>query len=331
MAARRRDRSPDSIIAQRDAPMLSQAKSPEEKIEGLPQSDESSERQPTARERAATWMVRAVVALTCLAPVATPALADAVVARAWARALRCPLVNHCLFEAALATWGFFQAIAFYQFLDSTEAARRWRFDRSAPVPYATSSDSRRGGLEAGLYLGGVALYHAFKAKAPPAAAPPTAARLLGELAAGIFCYDLLFYGIHRAFHARRAPAWLRRLHAEHHRREDGGALRARETTHHSLVDGFLQVLCNVLVQRRSLPLFSGAPKHDLSRCLHNVVVTYMLVEIHSGYDAPWCMHNVAPGLFGGAKAHEHHHKHGTACFHEFLRWIDVLLGSALPP
>ena len=57
----------------------------------------------------------------------------------------------------------------------------------------------------------------------------------------------------------------------------------------------------------------------------------MLVEIHSGYDAPWCMHNVAPGLFGGAKAHEHHHKHGTACFHEFLRWIDVLLGPALPP
>ena len=43
--------------------MLSQAKSPEEKIERLPQSDQSSERQPTARERAATWIVRAVVAL----------------------------------------------------------------------------------------------------------------------------------------------------------------------------------------------------------------------------------------------------------------------------
>ena len=49
----------------------------------------------------------------------------------------------------------------------------------------------------------------------------------------------------------------------------------------------------------------------------------MLVEIHSGYDAPWSMHNVAPRLFGGAASHEMHHRTGTARYHEFFRYLDV--------
>ena len=78
-------------------------------------------------------------------------------------------------------------------------------------------------------------------------APPAARRFLGELVAGVAAYDFLFYWIHRAFHHRRAPAWFRRLHAEHHRADKslgGTALRARETTHHTLIDGFLQVAVN---------------------------------------------------------------------------------------
>ena len=80
-----------------------------------------------------------------------------------------------------------------------------------------------------------------------------------------------FYGVHRAFH--RGPPWLRALHAEHHRSDKslgGDGLRARETTHHSFVDGFVQVAVNVLVQNISF-VYAG-PKHDLSRFAHNLLV-----------------------------------------------------------
>ena len=82
-----------------------------------------------------------------------------------------------------------------------------------------------------------------------------------------------------------------------------------------------------------MPFVLRARKHDLSRFLHNLVVTYMLVEIHSGYDAPWSMHRVCPAVFGGARAHELHHRHGAVCYHEFFKYMDVLLGcdaSAAP-
>ena len=281
-----------------------------------------------------TWLVRGAWIVAGAAAVAAPRVADAAVARCWAYVLSFRIAHHCLFEASLATWGFFQAIAFFQLLDSLgSVSRRWRFDGAAPVPYGRSSDSQRGGLEAGMYIGGVLAFHAVKRKAPLAVEPPTLGRVAGEVAAGIVAYDLLFYWIHRFFHWKGAPSFLRRLHGEHHKRPEpslgGSALRARETTHHSLADGFLQVACNVLVQQHSVPFFFTSKKHDLSRFLHNIVVTYMLVEIHSGYDAPFSMHNVWPWVFGGARAHEHHHRTGTACYHEFFRYLDVILGSDL--
>lgn len=314
-----RDRSPDSVID----------RSPD------------SSRMPAARK---CWGfalgvagVRVFCGVVFIAPFLAPAASDAFVAALYRRIYGLRVVHLCMFEAGLSTFGFFQAIALYQCLDALgPVTRRFRVDGAAPVPYGKSSDSARGGLEAGLYLLGVALYHVGKAKAPLDPAAPTSRRLLGEVCAGIFLYDFLFYWIHRAFHAERAPTWLRRLHRTHHHPIGdlgGTALRARETTHHSLFDGFCQVACNVAVQQVAVPFLVPTRKHDLSRFLHNLVVTYMLVEIHSGYDAPWSMHNVCPFLFGGARSHELHHKHGTVCYGEFFRYMDVLLGcdaSAAP-
>ena len=54
-------------------------------------------------------------------------------------------------------------------------------------------------------------------------------------------------------------------------------------------------------------------KDPLSRALHNLMVTYLLTEAHSGYDLPFMSHRLFPGVFGGPVAHEQHHQQGGGC------------------
>jgi len=71
-------------------------------------------------------------------------------------------------------------------------------------------------------------------------------------------------------------------------------------------------------------------KDPLSRALHNLMVTYLLTEAHSGYDLPFMSHRLFPRVFGGAPRHELHHQHGNVYFHQFFMWIDDLAGFTLP-
>ena len=89
------------------------------------------------------------------------------------------------------------------------------------------------------------------------------------------------------------------------------------------MDSALQVIVNIVVQNCSLPFFGR--KHLFSRLLHNVVITYMLTEIHAGYDGFWSMHNLLPWLIGGAKRHEVHHGCGNQYFQQFFMYLDDLL------
>ena len=292
---------------------------------------------PSRAENAITWCARgAVVATVACAAAGGPA--DAAVAWAWRRLLAMPATHNCMCEALVATASFWAWITLYQLLDTVDAlARRFRLDRAPAKPFA-ENHSARGAVEAGVYVGAVALFHLARARAPLERAPPTAARLVFELAFGLIAYDGAFFFLHRLLHARRAPRWLRRAHRAHHGGDDaaaaaGGALRASATTHHSLLDGTLQVVVNVLVQQRAPCWARGRrwpglrAKHDLARLWHNVAVTYMLVECHSGWDAPWGMHRVAPGLLGGAPAHERHHAGGDVCFAQFSTYLDRLCGT----
>jgi len=134
---------------------------------------------------------------------------------------------------------------------------------AAQVPFSKSSDSARGSFEAFIYLAGILAYHAtLRTKPALAVEPPTGQRFLGELIMGVVAYDFAFYWLHRAFHHKSAPAWFRRLHFEHHRADKslgGTGLRARETTHHTFLDGFAQVAVNVLVQQ-SAPRGGAEPR-----------------------------------------------------------------------
>ena len=176
------------------------------------------------------------------------------------------------------------------------------------------------------YVGSIFVFHLFVQKPPLPADPPTALRFFTELAFGIVAYDLLFAPIHRSLHSPRSPYWWRKLHRTYHEaRPDerkGHSLVALETVQHSYADGALQVATNVLVQRLAIwpCLFAGAllPKHPLSRIAHNILVTYLLAEAHSGYDLPWMTHRAWPAIFGGARAHDKHHVQGAPNYHQFF-------------
>jgi len=120
--------------------------------------------------------------------------------------------------------------------------------------------------------------------------------LLCEVVTGIILYDALFFFVHWLMHE---TPWLRTFHMRHHD-SLANILEARDVLRHSLVDGSLQVACNILVQQRT-PW--GYKKSRLARVLHNIVVTWMLTESHTSSPVPfiwrrWCV---------GVREHRMHH------------------------
>ena len=104
------------------------------------------------------------------------------------------------------------------------------------------------------------------------------------------------------------------------------AHNACETVQNSYLDAGIQVMINIFVQNIS-PWGFGC-KHPLSRAAHNLMVTYLLSEAHSGYDLPFQSHRLFPAIFGGSVRHEEHHQRGSVCFHQFFKYLDDSTGAA---
>ena len=101
-------------------------------------------------------------------------------------------------------------------------------------------------------------------------------------------------------------------------------VKAHHTLDHSLVDGTLQVLANILAQRRG-PF--GA-KSWLARLAHNVVVTYLLTDSHA--DTPYRLCDRFPGILKGAAKHRDHHAHAGPPYQQFFGFMDDLFSPAPP-
>lgn len=151
----------------------------------------------------------------------------------------------------------------------------------------------------------------------------SAAKLVAEVVAGLVAYDFVFFWLHMGMHL--LPRVGRAVgHSQHHdfdgKRGGGGAASesAFRTVNHSLVDGSLQVLTNILVQRHT-PW--GSPKLTLARWLHNVVATCMLVEAHTTAPRP----RVFRRLFVGVRDHHLHHRHRGAPYQQFFGHLDSAL------
>jgi sterol desaturase/sphingolipid hydroxylase (fatty acid hydroxylase superfamily) len=122
--------------------------------------------------------------------------------------------------------------------------------------------------------------------------------LLTEVVTGIILYDAIFFFVHWAMH--EIP-YLRTWHARHHDRPEG-TLECRDTLRHGIMDGSLQVLINILVQRQN-PWCGGAAKSRLARAMHNIIVIWMLTESHTNSPVPYIWRR----WFVGVREHRLHH------------------------
>ncbi|KAJ1618571.1 hypothetical protein T492DRAFT_1091589 [Pavlovales sp. CCMP2436] len=237
------------------------------------------------------------------------------IAAVWAFIYALPLAHAAMAEALLATLAFAVWIALYRVADRMPALRHLRFAGAKAV--RRQDAARRNSWVMGLgYLFAIWLLHCVKTKPPLHVAPPSARRLGVEVACGILAYDVLEFCMHLLVHRCQRVA---NIHSVHHAQ---ARLNAFAVLSHSPLDAFQQVALNVLVQNLS----PWPTKHSLSRFVHNLLITYMLTEIHAGYDGPWCMHRVWPWLFGGAARHEVHHRNGDVYYAEFFKGLDDLFG-----
>lgn len=122
------------------------------------------------------------------------------------------------------------------------------------------------------------------------------AYLLTEVVTGIVLYDAIFFFVHWSMH--EIP-YLRTWHARHHDRPEG-TLECRDTLRHGIMDGSLQVLINILVQRQN-PW--GAAKSRLARAMHNMILIWMLTESHTVSPVPYIWRR----WFVGVREHRLHH------------------------
>lgn len=121
------------------------------------------------------------------------------------------------------------------------------------------------------------------------------AYLIAEVISGILLYDAIFFFIHWAFHEIPALRW---IHQRHHQYE--GTIESRDVLRHSLLDGGLQVVVNIIVQRYT-PW--GTAKSRVARALHNIIVVWMLTESHSAAPRPYIWRR----YFVGVREHREHH------------------------
>jgi len=272
--------------------------------------------------------VRAMPILTTVAYLYDPVPLDNLVANIYSAIYNWDVAQVPLFEAEEAVFGFFTWIILFSSLHlvlGEQKTKESRFDGELPhkpFEWAEPQNFQLWFNPTASYLGSIWFYLTFLHEKPPLPElAPTFGVLAVETLFGIFMYDLCFMPIHYLMHNLKIGSF-RKVHGYHHR--SGNTLNALETVQHSYIDGFLQVFVNIMVQQISP--FGGA-KHVMSRLLHNLSVTYLLSEAHSGYrDLPWMSHNLFPEILGGAPRHEAHHHNGRVYYQQYFKYIDDFFG-----
>lgn len=285
--------------------------------------------------------------------VLNPCAADAYIARLWQLCRGSAIFWLEAFEPLFASVCFFTWINAWRVVDACSGLTRWQVgDEAGRAPQRAAYRFWNGvqlgwsstsfGVAALLaYLAPLLAFHAVWPRHRARlllerAAAPSASTLFAEVLGSMAIYDALHWPLHLAQHSRLSfvptdagglcrllLAAMRRLHRQlaiSHATHHSGArpLQAGEVVRHSMLDGSLQVLCNVA----ALHLVGS---HPLARLLHNAAVTYLLTEAHCSFDCPWMAHRVLPrGWLGGSTRHEAHHRDpvGTTLHQQLFTYLD---------
>ena len=215
-------------------------------------------------------------------------------------------------EPLIATIGFYQAIVIYSWLEIKEGVSSHKsiqnllfgFSREAASDLNDVRPSQIYSLV--LYWLGILI---FKSMVPPPAPSlpdgipnslSSLCVLCAEVMSGIVLYDIFFFFIHWTMHECTFFQWVH--HKEHHKVKSN--IEARHVLRHSMLDGTLQVLVNISVQRHT-PW--QTVKSRLARAIHNIVITWMLTESHTCTSYLYLFRRCCDGV----KSHRKHHSgHG---------------------
>jgi sterol desaturase/sphingolipid hydroxylase (fatty acid hydroxylase superfamily) len=144
---------------------------------------------------------------------------------------------------------------------------------------------------------------------------PTTLGIMGGITAGLLVYDFLFFCGHVIMH--KVPLIYRTIHAKHHKLVES---KAGEVVRLTLVEEVLEVGISII----GLNLLGV---HPLARSIYNCIITFLLVELHCGFDFPWTPQNIVPfGLATGSRRHHYHHRNGKHYYQKFFFTFDRVLG-----
>lgn len=242
------------------------------------------------------------------------------------------IYQNSLLEAYVASISFFVWGCIYFILDYTSFSKyKYTSNNKKSINHIDHNLKIKDGIYSlysmVCYLISIYILHIYvnKIYIPEFRTLPSLFRFITELSTGIILYDFIFWFIHLSLH--KVPLFYKYIHSTHHTHTQ---LSACITVKHSLIDAALQVGVNILVQNIS---FFGN-KHIVSRLCHNILITYMLMEIHTEYNLPWALHNIFPSIFGGSLRHRYHHAslsynvngNKNVFYHQFFKYMDDLCG-----
>lgn len=143
--------------------------------------------------------------------------------------------------------------------------------------------------------------------------PPTSRRLVLELAASFFIYDMVFFLCHFCFH--RVP-FMARHHMPHHKHQE---MHPQVTNQLSVVER----LSLVLLANFSLNIIQS---HVVTWTIFIPIFVTLLIQVHSGMDLVWGYDKFLPrGWAGGPRTHARHHRTGEGGYAPFFTWWDRIL------
>ncbi|KAG7344360.1 fatty acid hydroxylase superfamily protein [Nitzschia inconspicua] len=144
---------------------------------------------------------------------------------------------------------------------------------------------------------------------------PTTLQICRDVTRSLLMYDLLFFCGHVLMH--KIPFINRKIHAKHHTTTE---VRSGDTVRLSVIEQVLEVGFSI-VAIRTLKC------HPVSRSIYNAIITFLLTELHCGFDFPWTPQNVIPfGLATGSRRHHYHHRNGRHYYQKFFCHVDRLFG-----
>lgn len=146
-------------------------------------------------------------------------------------------------------------------------------------------------------------------------AAPTTIQIMRDVTGALLLYDFLFFCGHYLLH--KVPFLYRTVHKKHHTVDE---VRACDQVRLSLGEEVLDVGFSIIA-------LNALSVHPLSRSIYNIIIVFLLTELHSGFDFPWTPQNVIPfGIATGSRRHHYHHRFGHHYYQKFFFTFDRLFG-----